>query len=67
MLITADALPTLKGITAVIEQQRGRYLLVLKGNQQQAQELLAEVFREDLPPSALHHNPPDERSTQGLT
>jgi predicted transposase YbfD/YdcC len=52
MVITADALLTQKGLTAVIEQPQGRYLLVLKGNHQQAKELLAEVFREDLPPQA---------------
>lgn len=59
MVITADALLTQKGITSVIEQQGGRYVLILKGNHRQAQELpsgrasgrsLAEVFREDLPP-----------------
>lgn len=52
MVITADALLTQKGITSVIEQQGGRYVLILKGNHRQAQELLAEVFREDLPPQA---------------
>jgi hypothetical protein len=50
MVITADALLTQKSITATIERQQGRYILILKGNHQQAKELLAEVFREDLPP-----------------
>lgn len=59
MLITADALLTHKGFTAVIEQQ-GRYLLLVKENQQQPQELLAEVFREGLPSPAFCNHPPDE-------
>ncbi len=66
MVITADALLTQKGITAVIEQQQGRYLLVVKGNHRQAQELLAEVFREDLPPPGRQQQASDERSAQGL-
>ncbi len=52
MVITADALLTQKGITSIIEERQGRYLLVVKDNQRQAKELLAEVFREDLPPPA---------------
>lgn len=62
MVITADALLTQKGITALIEQQQGHYLLLLKDNHRQAKELLAEVFREDLPPPAPQQHPSDQRS-----
>ena len=62
MVITADALLTQKGITALIERQQGRYLLVLKDNHRQAKELLAEVFREDLPPPAPQQQLPNQRS-----
>lgn len=66
MVITADALLTQRGITALIEQRQGRYLLMIKGNHQQAQELLAEVFREDLPPSAPHDQLSQQRGAQGM-
>jgi len=61
MVITADALLTQKGITSIIEQQQGRYLLVVKDNQKQAKELLAEVFREDLPPPSPEQLRPYQR------
>jgi hypothetical protein len=66
MVITADALLTQKGLSAVIEERDGRYLLRLKDNHRQAKELLAEVFREDLPPSAGQHGASHERSVQRL-
>lgn len=66
MVITADALLTQKGLTAIIEQRDGRYLLTLKDNHRQAKELLNEVFREDLPPSAGQHSASHERSAQRL-
>lgn len=61
MVITADALLTQKGLTAVIEARDGRYLLTLKDNHQQAKHLLAEVFREDLPPSTGQHSASQQR------
>lgn len=66
MVITADALLTQKELTAVIEERDGRYLLTLKDNHRQVKELLAEVFREDLPPSAGQHGALHERSAQRL-
>lgn len=50
MVITADALLTQRKLAAIIEEQRGRYLFILKANQSGAVELVSEVFRPDLPP-----------------
>lgn len=50
MVITADALLTQRELAAIIEEQTGRYIFMLKGNQPEAVELVSEVFRPDLPP-----------------
>lgn len=50
MVMTADALLTQRGLAAIIEKQKGRYIFMLKANQPGAVELVSEVFRSDLPP-----------------
>jgi hypothetical protein len=50
MVITADALLTQRKLAATIEEQKGRYIFMLKANQPGAVELVSEVFRPDLPP-----------------